>query len=133
MAISIRLNNREIDRLLKGDTGPVAKRLLRIGYKIEKGAKRRCPVDTGRLRSSIHTEESNTSSGAPLVRVGTNVEYAIYIHDGTGVLGPRGVPITPVSSSVLVWTDKKGNTVFAKSVRGMKPRPFLKNALDDVR
>ncbi|WP_375374084.1 HK97-gp10 family putative phage morphogenesis protein [Hymenobacter aerilatus] len=47
---------------------------------IESDAKELAPVDTGRLRSSIHTEiSSNGLSGV----VGTNVSYAPFVELGT--------------------------------------------------
>lgn len=49
-------------------------------YTIEADAKRACPVDTGRLRSSIGTELMITYPGAV---VGTNVHYAPYVEFGT--------------------------------------------------
>ena len=51
--------------------------LLRIGS----DAKRKAPVDTGRLRSSI-THRQNGTDG----EVSTNVKYAPYIEFGTGNL-----------------------------------------------
>lgn len=38
-------------------------------------------IDTGRLRASIDIGESPEHPAG--VRVGTNVDYAIYVHDGT--------------------------------------------------
>lgn len=47
---------------------------------IQRGAKERCPVDTGRLRNSIATERDEDGlSGA----VGTNVQYAPFVEFGT--------------------------------------------------
>nr|DAZ68155.1 MAG TPA: putative tail component [Caudoviricetes sp.] len=48
-------------------------------YNIERDAKKKCPVDTGRLRGSITTNIISTYSG----EVGTNVEYAEYVEYGT--------------------------------------------------
>lgn len=48
-------------------------------HNIERDAKKRCPVDTGRLRGSITTNIISTYSG----EVGTNVEYAEYVEYGT--------------------------------------------------
>ena len=50
-----------------------------IGLVAEGAAKRLCPVDTGRLRNSI-THAFVTDKE---IVVGTNVEYAIYVHEGT--------------------------------------------------
>lgn len=62
--------------------GAVARDLFRRGKKIERKAKQLCPVDTGRLRTSIHTV-TFYANGEPGVRVGSDVNYAGYVHDGT--------------------------------------------------
>lgn len=52
--------------------------LEEIGLTAEGFAKKKCPVDTGRLRNSIsHTSTEDTAY------VGTNVEYAVYVEMGT--------------------------------------------------
>lgn len=45
-------------------------------------------VDTGRLRGSI-THRVEGGGDDPSVTVGTNVEYAIYVHDGTMRMAPN--------------------------------------------
>lgn len=57
--------------------------MLRRGIRVQNGARRRVNVDTGRLRSSINVEGPVVRGGGAGVRVGTNVEYAIYVHEGT--------------------------------------------------
>jgi len=49
---------------------------------VEGDAKRICPVDTGRLRASI-THETEKSGDEVIGRVGTNVEYGVYVEYGT--------------------------------------------------
>ena len=44
-------------------------------------ARRRCPVDTGNLRSSLN-QEVEKENGEIVGRVGTNVEYAAYVEYG---------------------------------------------------
>jgi len=71
-----------ISQILASDDGPVAKDILKKIGQIERKAKRFCPVDTGRLRSSITSalgEEDDKIVGV----VGTNVEYAPHIEFGT--------------------------------------------------
>lgn len=52
--------------------------LEEIGLTAEGFAKKKCPVDTGRLRNSIsHASTEGTAY------VGTNVEYAVYVEMGT--------------------------------------------------
>ncbi len=46
---------------------------------VQRDAKKNAPVDTGRLRSSIHRTSNNLNG-----TVFTNVEYAPYIEFGTG-------------------------------------------------
>ena len=48
---------------------------------IERDAKRKCPVDTGRLRGSISTDLSQINSYE--ATIGTNVEYAVHVEYGT--------------------------------------------------
>jgi len=51
---------------------------------VERDAKTLCPVDTGRLRSSITHEIEGTTG-----RVGTNVEYSRYVELGTEKQSPQ--------------------------------------------
>lgn len=46
-------------------------------------------VDTGRLRGSIAHSLEGEGGNEPSVTVGTNVEYAIYVHDGTMRMEPN--------------------------------------------
>lgn len=56
--------------------------LARFGLKVQNAARRYCPVDTGRLRSSVQSTPGEDSKG-PYVDIGTNVEYAPYVEYGT--------------------------------------------------
>ena len=56
----------------------IARGLEAIGIEAESDAARLCPVVTGRLRNSItHTIDED----GPAAIVGTNVEYASYVHN----------------------------------------------------
>jgi len=108
----------------------LGKKLRSIGFQIEREAKDRAPVDTGRLRASITTDLIE-KRGIPMVKVGTNVEYAPYVEFGTD---PH--VITPDSKEALQWTDPEtGEPVFAKRVEhpGTESQPFLLPAVDAVR
>lgn len=66
---------------------PLARDMLRRGQRVETAAKRRIShsprrIDTGRLRSSLTTQPIRRGP-VPGVRVGSNVEYALYVHEGT--------------------------------------------------
>jgi len=121
-----------LNRLLRSAEGAVAKDMLRRGIKVESRAKQLVSsnpsrVRTGRLRSSI-THQLVMSGGVPVCRVGTNVVYARFVHDGTGLYGPRHRMIVPVNKKVLRWRGK-GGWVYSRRSRGMVKNEFLKNAL----
>lgn len=135
-----RLNLDALDRLLKSSEGGVAKDLLRRGLLVETQAKRNLGgqdgpkrVDTGRLRASINTQMIRRN-GQPVVVVGTNVFYARFVHDGTGIYGPRHRMIRPVRAKRLRFKPHgSGRYVYARAVRGMAPNHFLANALRAAR
>ncbi len=85
---------------------------------------REAPTDHGRLAGSFEMMQRTPLEWV----IWTNVLYAIFVHDGTGIHGPIGEPITPVSSSVLVF-EYQGETVFARSVEGQHPNPFADRAV----
>lgn len=69
-------------RLLVDPDGEVARHLTRLAVTVQNEARRLCPVDTGRLRSSI-THQVRTDPRGVVARVGTNVVYAPFIELGT--------------------------------------------------
>lgn len=112
-----------IEEVLHGRHGPVARSLVRKATRLVSGAKRRCPVDKGRLRGSIRYE---FISGRKLaVRVGTDVEYAAAVHDGHG-------PIEPRNAKILHFFVG-GEEVFTMRVEATTGVPFLKDALQDIK
>ena len=142
-------NYPKLEYILHSPSGPIAKDLLKRGARVESRAKRNLSgltgsgprrVDTGLLRNSITTQLLVLPRGLA-VRVGTNVFYARYVHDGTGLYGPKHALIYPKTAKVLVFRSKiygakhgrfKGKVV-ARYVRGMRPNPFLKDALPAFR
>lgn len=67
----------------------------------------------------------------------TPLEYGLYVHEGTGVYGPKGQPIRPKRGRFLVFEARnarttapgRGNLVFAREVRGQRPQRFLLESL----
>ncbi|WP_019549824.1 HK97 gp10 family phage protein [Streptomyces sulphureus] len=94
-------------------------------------ARRRAPVDNGRLRASIRSETSVRGSQV-VGEVWSSLEYAAYVHEGTGIYGPSGQPIRPRRARVLSWQPRGGGRVFAREVRGQRGQPFLADALAEV-
>lgn len=72
----------KLDKLDPLTRGAVSRGVQLAGALVEGSAKNLAPVDTGALRSSVHTAGKSTSSGAE-ASIGTNVEYAIYQEFGT--------------------------------------------------
>jgi phage gpG-like protein len=123
--ITHQIHPNTVQVLLTSPSGGVTRDMLRRGLKVQMRAKTLCPVDTGRLRSSITLKIQ-----ADGIVIGTNVTYAPFVHEGTGIYGPRHTPILPKRGRYLVFTPKGATRpVFARSVRGVPPRPFLRMAL----
>ena len=79
----------------------------RIAYSVEAEAKRICPVDTGRLRASIHS--MRIKKGA--YYVGTNVEYAPFVEYGTKKM--RAQPyLRPAVRKVVNMVKLQGIRIF---------------------
>jgi phage gpG-like protein len=68
--------------MMRGSNGPAYVAAFRIAEQV-RGVSRSTfvPVDKGKLRASISVEMRN--EGGPVAYVGSNVEYAVYVHEGT--------------------------------------------------
>lgn len=88
---------------------------------IENKAKELCPVDDGVLRASITHKVQESAVGTITGTVGTGVEYAPYVHQGTGLFAVDGAG----RKEPWVYKDAKGQ--FHKTI-GQKPQPFLLDA-----
>lgn len=114
---------------------------------------------TGSLGRSITVGEIKETPGYAAVEVGTNLHYARYVEEGTGIYGPKGVKIVPKTAKVLAWRSmgkptgpasvliatglgrRKGKLSrrkakdtymnFAASVKGMKPWHYMQKAFED--
>jgi hypothetical protein len=119
----------------------------RVGQAVVNAARANCPADEGRLRASI-THTIDVTGSTVRTRVGSPLDYARYVHEGTGIYGPNKTPIVPVSAKALKFRAprqmgplpagarnlprNKRPFVFAKSVKGSPPAPFLTEGLTDV-
>ena len=74
---------------------------------------------SGRLINSLTVNVTGNTA-----EVGTNVFYARWLHEGTGVFGPSGKRIFPTKKKALAWD---GHVV--KSIAGTPKRRYL--YLDD--
>jgi len=91
--------------------------------------RKKAPVDHGRLAGSFELSQTGDLSW----RISSNVKYALMVHEGTGIYGPRATPIVPVRAKRLVFFWKKtGKMMYLPSVEGMKGRPYIDWAIKEV-
>lgn len=87
---------------------------------VETDARNNCPVDMGPLRASI-TSEVEVTPDAIVGRIGSNEEYAPYVHEGTGIYAVDGNGRkTPWAYNVRAGKYKGWHYT-----RGQKPHKFL--------
>ncbi|SNT13877.1 hypothetical protein SAMN05443665_101729 [Actinomadura meyerae] len=132
MAARVRINQAALNHMLRGRGGPVDEHVRTLTRRTETLGKRNIRVDTGRTRASIH---SNVRTRGTLVIgwVGTRSKVGLWLHEGTGVYGPRGRPIRPKNGRFLVFTPKGASgVVFAREVKGVKGDEWLVRALREA-
>ena len=78
----VEIDQAALAELFSSPAGEIAKDLQRRALQVDRAAKQGCPVDTGRLRSSI-TNELGTDADGLVAVIGTNVDYAPYVELGT--------------------------------------------------
>lgn len=121
----IRLDRAELNRTI---TNATRTELREASRQVVNRAKVLAPVRTGRLRSSIRAEPPRIFSLRGSVTVGSDLEYAAMVNDGT-----RPHIIRPRARQALRF-EVGGRIVFAKVVRhpGTRANPFLDRALREV-
>lgn len=145
--VRVVMNAAAVQQALRSSNGPVVRDLRKRADRVRNAAIRNLTasgaVDTGALRASVTVEMSSSPSGVPMARVGTNLPYGRYVEEGTGIYGPKGRPIRPKNGRLLRWPVKNNSGsgrrryrggatakyAFAPSVKGMRPRPWLRPAL----
>ena len=97
-----------------------AKKMDRACLIVERQAKQDCPVDEGILRASI-THEVSFDANEIVGRIGSNLEYAPYVHNGTGIYAVDG------NGRKTPWTYvvKSGKYKGGHITVGQRPRQFL--------
>lgn len=131
----IRLDRAALNRTI---TNASRRELTEASRQVVNRAKVLVPVKTGRLRGSIRAEPPRIFSLRGSVTVGSDLEYAGFVNDGTPAhaIRPRGGrrsrrnPNRPGMLRFMVG----GRVVFAREVwhPGTKPNPFLDRALREV-
>ena len=81
-------DNAEFVQSIRDATAKIAldmeKKVSQACLVVEGEARQLCPVDQGHLRASI-TSETEITANEIIGRIGSNLEYAPYVHNGTGI------------------------------------------------
>lgn len=142
--LTVQVNTKKIQKNIEKYTADKLKEIRDVinasALQIQADAKRKCPVNINRLRSSIAIETITQTSTEYVLRVGTNVFYAPYVEFGTGIFAVNG------DGRKTPWAFKKTNTMKKykfKTIdiegqeyfvtRGSKPHPFLFPAYEKER
>ena len=93
---------------------------------VERVARQKCPKDTTALRQSI-TYKVDMYGAKAMGLVGSELEYAPYVHEGTGIHSRTGRGRQDVPWS---YQDEAGNW---HSTEGMEPTPFLEETRNECK
>lgn len=115
---------RALDKAKSQIEDEMGKRMEEACLVIEREAKKECPVDQGLLRASI-THEVRRDGKSMTGIIGSNLEYAPYVHQGTGIYAIDGTGRT----TPWGYTVEKGKYKGYHWTHGQKPQPFLTNAV----
>lgn len=129
----LEIDEAKVQRILTGESGP-------LGAALDRGMRKATTmavanisnaglVDSGKMRASVGYRI--LTDGRQLRgQVGVGRPYARFVHEGTpDRIYPRRAKVLRFQPKANRGMGKKG-FVFAKSVRGIKPTPFLANARD---
>lgn len=90
---------------------------------LEGESKKNCPAVKGTLRQSITNEVEVKDSGV-YGYVGSNLDYAPYVHQGTGIYALEGNGRDEVPWR---YQDAQGNWI---TTYGIEAHPFIQEAID---
>lgn len=99
-----------------------------VVLKVVAEAKKNCPVDQGPLRANIDYDIKETRDFIN-AKVGNNLEYAPYVHQGTGRYAVNG----DGRKTPWVYTVKSGKYKGTHVTVGQKPQPYLLETMKKVK
>ena len=120
--LNTRAYERGLRRALGGMSDDVKRAVERTRIDVQNEARRRVPVDTGRLRSSIVSRAESRGRSVGYV-IGTNVNYAAAVEYGTAphVIKPR-------HKKALFWPGAR-HPVAQVNHPGTRAQPFMRPAV----
>lgn len=137
MALTYRVeikNLAELQTRFKQAPDLTAKHLIVAGNKslvsLQGSAKQLAPIDQGPLRAGIQVTPMRRTGSVIAGSVNATRAYSIFQEAGTGIYGPRKAPIRPKNGKFLVFKGRDGKTIFARQVKGSRPRWFMKGSVE---
>ncbi len=109
---------RNIDRVVNQENAYIKRQMKVAAINVQREAKRKTPVDTGRLRSSIRFSIVLRGYGAIVF---SDVDYAKYIEYGTGIYASNG------RGRRTPWMYFSRRYGWVRT-RGIKPRFMMRDA-----
>lgn len=126
------LQQRQLEQLLEGPDGPVARRLQADAERVAQEMKRLAPTDTGRMRNSVEWVIDRDGAGlhadigpGEATRTEDGYPYPVGVEFGTK---PHQID----SKGPWPLRNKRTGQVFGRRVQhpGNRPQPFIRPALD---
>lgn len=132
---------KRVKALPKTIIGPATRHFLeKWGETVVTFAKPKAPVNRGQLRGSL-THEEDDAVIPRWGRAGTNVDHAIFMEGGTGLLadlpGGKNTRHWPPASALAPWAASHGTTGAAVAAAigrrgGLRPHRFLREGFEDA-
>jgi len=129
VSVVVRMSRTAVQDMVTDPASPAMRDLLRRGNAVRNAALDNIrsmgigtKVGTGQLAGSL-VVEAIMVDGQPAIRIGSRLPYAIYVHEGHGVILPR-------NGRFLAWPNPRGpGYIFARRVGPYPAKPFLREAL----
>lgn len=141
VTVRVDLHHAQIRNFLYSPAGPVVRGVRRWSNEVRAFAIARAPKATGELAGSSSVT-MNTHPGFVVGEVTFSARHAIWVHEGTGIYGPRGRPIRSRTGRMLRFPRGSGRLsrerrndprarafTYTRTVRGQRKNPFLVSAL----
>jgi len=128
LTVRIKFYDEAITMLMRSPDGLLGRWMYDQGTKVQLAAIRQCPKRTNKLSESIVKRWNPTLNGQ-MMTIAALQPYALFVHEGTGIYGPRGAPIVPTTAKALRWFGSDGQPIFARSVKGMRGTKYLADNL----
>lgn len=123
MSFQMSVTNKDLPQTVRKSPRAISVAVEEVAWETRRRVKATSPKKSGTLRNSWKKKKM----GDLLYSVSTNVKYAKWVNDGTGIYG-SGRPITPKRAKFLRF-EWRGSLIFARSVRGQKGQKYVEEAV----